>query len=496
MPYVWPTELDDAAGLLDLVGSFWSQTYSGSDFVASTLHAKAQQQAQAHLDLLDLVAAIGRFDVPVFRKENWTLVLLKESERNLPNLAKFDGTHAFDDGLLYGVPAPGPVAWPAPPGMVSAPVLTDRITAPTTTRTAGLDFYVAGGAVVFRTDPFLDPAAAVAESRTAAGLPDRVCALWAYRGEFDRDTVYLQFGYALAARFKSSPQYKRLVNAMFDALVEGTTVRAVEDFLSAVCDVPLAAADERVQLVTADARHKLVVTPKNVYALSNQARVTVAAGDELKAGDPVCDALVFHETNRGAVPDGVSALALGRGLLNSGYFRELVFENKDVPLVVEEGVDGYTRVSFAVSGWPGDVEKFWDDVHARGVAAGATLAMALDTRANKDGQPTAAALPATVNPLEFLVANLFRGSLTVVTCRPAAFGKGAVGLHAARLLRRLVPAWNALVILVRHDFADEVDPDLADEDVGVYLGQLIDEEIDPSAADEELVVTSIGGHCA
>jgi hypothetical protein len=60
-------------------------------------------------------------------------------------------------------------------------------------------------------------------------------------------------------------------------------------------------------------------------------------------------------------------------MLGYGFFGGLVFENKDVPVTVEEDVDGYTKVSWSLGGFSLDVEKFWEDVHASGVSKNQNL---------------------------------------------------------------------------------------------------------------------------
>src|SRR5690606_17803300 len=110
---------------------------------------------------------------------------------------------------------------------------------------------------------------------------------------------------------------------------------------------------------------------------------------------------------RGQVPAELRAVELGRGWLAAGFVGGLTFENKDVPLVVEsDGV--YTRLSWELGGWDQDVRRFFDQLHARGLANPPTLAQLLDRRTNPAGEPTAANLPATINPLAFLVANVLR----------------------------------------------------------------------------------------
>lgn len=507
MPYTWPFPLDDADALLALLGGLWDGTYADAAFVAATLHGKAQAQYQAHLDFLDLLAAVSRFSVPVFKTENWYPLVLLESARNAGAQPRWgDGGHTFGDGLTYGGPdAVDMAVWALPAGMVDADVILSSVTGAKTAYTRGLDFFVRGGAVWFRDDPFSAPGVRVEDVYADGVVTDRAAYLWAYRGRWDWDQVYTQFGYAVGLRLKSSPAYKAMVNAALDGLVEGTTVRCVEEFLAAACGVPLAGGSETVERVETDGRGLVVVTDAAAYRFPAGSTPVVAPGDAVEAGAPLTDALRFYEFNRGQVPPEVEVLALGPGLLAPGYFRELTFENAAVPLVVEEGVDGYTKVSFRVGGWPGDVEKFWADVHARGVAAGDTLAMRLDTREAKTGQPTAAALPATVNPLGFLLQNVFRGTLVVAVAKPAGFAADAPGLGAVRFLRRLLPPEVGFVLLVRLVAPpDSVTMDGpgsetaagVEEDVAFYSAGTAADAVDPADyVTETARLTTVGGFC-
>lgn len=503
----WPTELDDADRLLDVVGSFWADTYAGNKLVSDLLYAKAQKQKQAHLDLLELVASISRFTVPVYHNETWTPLTLLESELNAPNVPTFDGTYPFNGTINFDTPVAGALyAWPAPGGLVSAQVIVDRISSATATYTAGTDVFVQNGGVWFRENPFTSPLLSPVEVFEDGAIVDRSVTLWIYRGEFDQQHIYNQFGYVLGLKLESSEAYRNYVNAVYDGLVEGTSARCVEELMSAVCDVPLARETETVEHILTDTDQRWVVTDKNAYGFSLEANVIVAVGDVLSAGDPMTDALRFYDFGRGEVPDDLTALALGRGLLSGAFFRELTFENEAKTLVVEEDVDGYTRVEFEIHGWPSDVEKFWDDVHAAGVAADATLAMRLDTRTNKVGQPTAIALPTTVNPLEFLIANVLRGNAFAIVVRPEAFGPHAVGLHAARALRKLVPPQTLCLLVVRWEYSDDVvtmdgpgDEETAgfSEELDTFDADLVEESLLPADyVSEDVRFYQVEGYCS
>lgn len=503
--FTWPTELDDARRLLTVVGSFWAETYASSDFVGSFLHAKAQSQVQAQLDLYELLASFSRFNLPVFHKENWSILLLRESELNSSNLPVWDGTYNFDSGLNFDTPVDSSLfIWPAPAGLANAQVITNQITQASLTFTRGVDFILQNDTVRFRSNPFSAAEAAPVQLFENGQPVDRVLYLWVYSGEYDWDTVYKQFGYVLDLKLKSSRTYKEVVNAVYDGLVEGTTSRCVEDFMSAVCDVALVKGTEVVKYILEDATGKWVITDKNAYGYASQATVTVAVGDTVVAGQTLTDTLTFHDFNRGQLPNDMRALALSSGTLSAAFFRELVFENKVVPLVVEEDVDGYTKVSFEIGGWTSDVSQFWDTAHQAGIQSGETLAMHLDTRSNKTGQPTVTALPSTVNPAKFLVENIYRGNTFWISVKPQAFGRDAVGMHAARYLRKLIPPQTLCLLFIEQQYSEILEMTGAgsatqpgyEEDALIFLCSELTETIDPSDyVVEEVRMTQIGGYC-
>jgi hypothetical protein len=504
--FTWPTELDDATTLLQVVGSFWAETYAGNVLVASLLHAKAQQQAQAHLDLLELVAAISRFSVPVFHRENWTLLELRESELNQANVPKFDGTYQFDGTIRFDQPVTTDLfVWEAPERLESVSVILNQITDSTTTYVHGVDFLQQDGLLQFRTNPFTRDNVRIETVFDGSVPVDRIAYLWAYGGEFDWQTVYTQFGYVLGLRLRSSPNYRKALNAIFDSLTYGTSARTVEELFAAICDAPLCQQTEKVTDVIADHRKRWILTPQNVYAVNLNAEGLPAVGDTINTGDMLGDAVQFFDFNRGVTPTQLRALALGAGVLASGYYQELVFENKETPLIVEDDVDGYTKVSFEIGGWPLDIEKFWEDTHNAGVQMQDTLAMRLDQRENKATQPTAIALPATINPLRFLIENVLRGNAFAIVCRPRSFGPAALGLHVARYLRKIVPPQTLCLLVVQLDGSaetvtmagsgTETQPGYT-ETVVTFTAQTTADTVGPEYVTDELRVTRINGYCS
>lgn len=508
-------DLDRADKLLALVGSFWSELYQGGDLVEGVLQGRARLDAQVHLDLLELAASISRLTVPVFHRENWYLLTLAESARGrtVRDHPRYGGGARYDavGEIVYGAPlaAAAPAySWTLPADLVEVPAALNRITDASLVWTCGVDYTVADGVITFAANPFDDDRLPVRERFQNNVVVDREVGLWVYRGAFDRDAVYVQFGYVLGRRLDSSAAYRDFVNALFDGIVQGTTQRCVQAALAALCDAALVREPvETVEAVFRDDRRLWVVTDAHAYGYSRAAAPLVQEGAVVHAGDPLVDALQIYEFGRGRIPtvDRLSALAVGRGFLAEGYYQDLVFANETVPLQVTAAPDGYTRVEFAVGGLPGDVARFWDDVHAAGVARNQTLAMLLDQRTVKEGQPTAAALPATVNPLEFLCGQLFRANLVVAAVRPAAFGPDALGLENGRLLRKLTPPHTALVVVARLEIpGDEITMEGPGDEAAVgyeetaalHLGLAAADDVDPAAAvDETVRLRQVRGRC-
>ena len=508
--------LDEREKLRASLGSFWSEIFTDEAVLTSLLHARAQLDAQTQLDFMELLSSISRLNVPVFHTDNWFLLTLRQSDKDNTalRLPKFDGTYTFGDPvtLSFDDVLETPFhAWAVPPDLKQAPAILNRIVAASLTLTHGVDYLLQDGVLVFRNDPFENPYVPVRGIYENSAVIDRELQLWVYRGQFDWRHIAEQFGYVIGLKLPSSEPYKRLVNAVLDGITEGPSRRSVLNVLSAVCDVPLVLeTQETVETIDTDSRAQWVVTDKHAYEIHPDAAVIVNSGDVLSQGDPLCDTLRLLEFNRGQTPsaDVLRSLGLGKGFLASGYYGDVVFENTTTDWLVtppSPDTGNYTRMEFTVHGAPGDVEKFWDDVHAAGVARGQTLAMLLDTRDEKIDQPTAANLPTTVNPVQFLCENILRVNYGVAVVQSATLGRNALGLHHARILRKIVPPHTALLIyaelelgrdeIIMEGSGDETKPGVSEEFSPFLCGTFTD-EIDPADLVEETVrFRQIVGQC-
>lgn len=500
--YQYPAhDLHDRDALASATGSYWSETYEGGALVEDLAAAKGKLALQTHDNLRELVDAVSRHRLPVWHRERHQALRLRKSDRNRApiNRPHYDGEFDYTiDGINYGEElSVGQPAWPLPEGWHDFPILTNRLSAPSQTLVNGIDYRLAEGSIVFRVDPFeLENTSrrTVFENGEAV---DEELTLWAFDLQINRNHVFEQFGYLFNLDLPSSEPAKRLTNAVADSLVGGTASQSLDEALAALADLPAVAGDEVVQRLASEPDRRLVITDQNVYQYSAAASFVVQTGDRLEAGQSPVDALTKHSFHRGEAPDArvVRQLAVGDGVLARGFFQDLVFESADKPLRVSQDSEGYTRLSWELGGWPGDVSEFFDRLHARGKAAGQTLAHLLDVRPDPQTEPTAASLPATINPLAFLSRNILRGSTTLVRLRPSGFGPEAPGLGAADVLRKLVPPNELLILYVVLDGGESAITIEGEESARTSLGHRHEDAVDTSFVGEQVRFRQVGGRC-
>lgn len=451
------TDFQKPGELLSLLGSHWSENYDGYSVVQTMLTAAAQLEEQNLRDLQELLDCTARETVPLSHVERWYPVTFRESQVNADeSLVRFGDSIVFG-GQRDGVTFPygdtrilGAAVLPLPPGLVGCDLACNRITDPSLTLTSGMEFSinVNRNSISFIGNPFDSALIPRRPIYQGAEVVDYEITLWLFNAQFDRRYLSKHFGYALGLDLPSTESFRRLIVALFDAIVEGPSYRTVVATMGALLDIPIATEEGTVTLIVEDQNHLVIATDQTVYLCPKGSTAAVAVGDSLSPGDQLVTTMTVHEFHYGDVPDGLQALAVGGGLLNHGYFGDLLFENKTVPLIVEENVNGYTKVSFELGGVPTDVDKFWDDLHVQGVASGQTLAMLLDRRTTPSGQPKAGALPKTINPLEFLLTNVWRNNVFLVRVRDKNFGANALPLPYGRWIKQTTPAGSCCVILL------------------------------------------------
>jgi hypothetical protein len=479
------SDLDRYRALLQVLGTFWSVTYTAKDQLRAFTQAIATGVKQNADNITEAAEALSRHDIQILHTENWLPITIKRSELNQTNFNeyKFD-----EDALAFnGQPAisfdqlrqTNLYAARVDKELVEVNSIYDKILLPSFSLIVGIDFVIdrVNSVLLFTQNPFDLPGVVPTGEYRDGGITEESITLWGFKAKLDYNRLFTQFAYAVNMRLKSSENAKKFLNAIFDGLVAaGASASVLESALSAICDIPIVENDgEVVETIAQDNRGLFIATDKQVYRFADTVAPLVAVGDRLKAGDKLSNAFEVVSLNAGQLPVHVTALALDSGFTSACYYSDLIFENIDVPLeVVEDHPSGFTYVKFRVGGFPPDVQKFFDEMHARGIESldgdpapecvpprqlGGTLAHKLDLRKTPIGEPTADDLPETINPLKFIVENVLKNNTTLVIIRVSELGKNHLGLYNIRHIRQLLPPHTALIFnYLVAGRADQIDP--------------------------------------
>lgn len=458
--YIYPNnQLEDGSQLFEQVGDFWNSIYNGSDFIFAYCKALGRLSMQNQNDLDEFVASSSRLQIPVHHNINWKQLTLLNSTKVQGSDIKWG-----DSGLVFGYqPSTGieyvyghetdsSVQFPIDSSIKDVSIITNRITDPSVVLIKDVDFTIDTtlSTITFRDDPFknsLIPVTAILDN--ANNQVDSEVDLWLFKSKTDTSLIYNNLGYVAQINYPSSQRYLDFLNALFDAITGGSSVQTFLNALVAVTDIPLVLSDnETVQDIENDHVGQLIITDKNVYRFSTTATPIVSVGSVVNKGDPLVDALqIFAD---GKIPSSslVSQLTVPANYFQIALTGGLTFSNSLQNTTVGTDGNGKTTIQFPLTGASADITAFWNAVQSRATTFNtSTLAELLDTRTTKTGEPTASNLPTQINPLQFLIQNVFRCNFILVSMKTAQFGPNALGTGALTYLRKIVPSHMALFVL-------------------------------------------------
>ena len=448
--------------LLSALGSFWRYYFGDRVLLDKHYQSLGHRQGQLYLDYLNVVASASRYDTQVFRREDWFLLVLKDSDRNDIRNTYGQAGLEYGGGELYGEAQTQEVLFPIPVDepffgdLAEAPyTIYNRVVYPSKTWTDGIDYEIdrERGVIRFREDPFESGYVATRSVYNESGdLVDTEASVWIYGGQFDIDLIWNRWGFVVAEQLQSSENYKNFVNALWDGYVFGPSSAAFSAAASAMLGIPIVLEEtEIIEDIVSDSVRLLITTDKHVYSFSPNANAIVSIGDTVQGGEQLVDALRIMDLSSGERDySSIPALAFGDSFLSGGYFSTLTFENADVS-VDYLGVDQDDKavVIFEISGFPGDIETFWEKAQTLGKESGKqTLAELLDTRANPVGQPLPEFLPATINPLEFVIENILKNNLSILKVRANSIGDDAPGLNLFKYMRDIIMPHTTYIVFV------------------------------------------------
>lgn len=294
------------------LGSFAELTSDVKDLIQLIVTVEQQTEQEK----AELFASASRHEIPVFRKKLWLPLKITQTK----DMPVYDSGDFFDSLGTYDLQKETTTVY-LPEYIVSADYASDGID------TQSFQAEIVNGTVK---------------------VPKDVTTIWLHNALIDRNDLYHQFGYAIGIKLPSSEQYKQLLNALFDALVNGPSYRTMMMSLSAITGIPVVINNCQVTGIDG---HTVYTDDGQVYELPEESNITVHEGDSLLPGDSLCDGL--------EVTTDVPGITLDRHF--TGLCDTISFINQDEQVVISKE-NGFTRVDIPSLG-----QEFNDRTHQLGI---------------------------------------------------------------------------------------------------------------------------------
>jgi hypothetical protein len=470
MSTTYPSKLFDTySSFYGLLGSFWHNEFATKGELIALYEGMNELAKQFDQNYSETVDLLGVMSAPVYHTKRWWNLTVKKSETNTgassglryaPNLAWYGGTSTEPTYVYGGLgPSGGRYTYDVDAELVKSDAFaTNGIRNPSIVWVNGVDFEINDDidGVVFYNDPFDTPGFDIRPIMNSAGVKtDEELTIWFWATQWDYNYLYSHFGSIMKMKLDSSEHYRNLLTAYWFMTVRRPTKSLLAKFFEGIVGVPSCSSeDEVVEQILTYTDKLQVITDKKVYTAPSGANAVVAIGDVLNEGDSLFDSFEIIDMSGGDQDlSGISSLSFGSTFISGDYIGELTFENV-VSNLTWGGYDedGYSIVTFDVGGDTDDIDLFWDTMLANGKLSGqSTLAEMLDTRAIKVGQPAAIDIPATINPMEYVVDNVIGNNVYIIKLNMSGFSLDAPGLHYISLLREVMAPQKCFIILVNLD---------------------------------------------
>jgi hypothetical protein len=442
--------------LLDLLGTFWQRNFNSRSELRHYNLGLAQIHGHNYIKILESIATLSRFKIPVFSESLWEVITIRDSDRTSAVLTYGDGT-LYGDPVVYGGPSVSPsntfklrYALSEVSGcLMDRPINPQKVWLPDSIQ-------IENKQITFLTDPFTEITTGRTIVDDLGNAVDTELDLFVYRGGYDLKLVYEHFGYVLGIKMASSEFFKDLLNVLWTGYNDGFSVANLFEVLDIIVGIPRAKGDEIIEQISVEGDYNVVITDKNTYSIDSSLTLLpgIIVGNSLVAFQQFTAAAEVIELSDSETDiDAISSITLPRLAFGSGWFPILTSstisaENKVVPLVTVGMSGPNPLLEFELSGYEHDITKFWADVRAREVVLGKTLAEYLTDYY--------VVLPTDINPLLFILKQFLRENLIIIRLNSAGYVKLNSTKELIAELYKLVAAHTSFLVFVEEAITPEV----------------------------------------
>lgn len=516
--------------LVGWLRTFWTKLYRDRNFAKGLQGSRAIRCAQLYLDVLENARLLDHSKAPVFHRERWYPIVVRENLRNRAEAARArlgdagivlgEGpVEGFDEQIAIGEYTESSefVAYALPDDVRTvAGCIVDSIASPNVVLHEGRDFRLSRKSIVLRksVDPFAEGSGfpVFDVPATPESEETREAVLWACDALVDRDYLFRHVGYAVGLETPSDETSANLVRAVWDATTEGLSIENLHRVLGALCMVPCVESDgERVESIVDAEGSKAVVTDRRVYMLSGDAELRdgVHVGAVLSQGDFLDTTVRIYpfvvDADRVKAYSGyelerfkrdVSSLSIPGALISgdsSGFYVD--WTERDVVCEGQDANDN-PKLRFDLGLDPSADAAYWQGVWAKYERRGESMAGCFDDL--DDGPHEAGSVVGTVVPIRFFLRNLVGANTLIVVVDTDRIPEDAplYDPGAFHAFRKLVPSYVRLYFVehgttVDDEFGGEDDGGQTDVSATVDAdGGYVDEDDDAFDAPEDDLVSS------
>ena len=368
------------------LGSFWSSLFDEGALGESIGFASAEMLCELYLDTIDVINSSSIDSTPVFNRKNVYPLVISESQLDNYSEKPIYGengnygrqleTSKYESGayLQYGEISRLNANYVYPVSDKISKiggVALNRLFNPSVTLINGSDYIFKDGKVFFKKNPFenvLVPKRAIQDQAT--GDIDREIVIWFCDVDEDDFKLYNKYGFIFTNIKKSSEQYKKIIQKLFNVLSSGSSSDSLRSYLSVIAGSPVVIeTQETVQEISDGPEGKLVITDKNIYVVDSDINISseIEVGKIVKSGTPIADIVEIYNTKKDGWWNNLAAMPMkiGNTSNTSGF---ISFPNK-----YEKGEYGtelsssqYSKpLYFKLIGEEKYVKEFWDNLNKK-----------------------------------------------------------------------------------------------------------------------------------
>jgi len=332
---------------LKAIGTFWSVIFKDNLLVKNYVEGMDDLLSQEYFNFLETIMKKSIEDIPVFHKSKWTLLTIKKSELNDEALFNYGDEivygpqpvgSEFGSGyeILYGSGVDGFYGCYALPDSITDVdcYITNKVIAPDEVLVKGTDFITKNGVICFKEDIFNNAYFSKRYILDSTGAPsDEELALWLLNSKEDYEYLWKEYGSIVDLYFKSSDNYKVILNAFWDLFMKGPRVQILVSIINLLLQQPVALVDdETVTEITSNLTTTTVVTDYNIYEVGlGKLSSSISEGTVLTLYQPISNIVKYKDyASSKQWWQNKELLTIPINLLNENYFSDLKIYKEDI----------------------------------------------------------------------------------------------------------------------------------------------------------------------